>query len=128
MIERVWDEETGIIYVSGLGEWTQADVDDHYSALRRMIGDLRREGKPIRVLSDISQATRQGYAREEHILTQMRRTFRAGDRVAMVTAGASDKAYVRSIVTGLDIAVFASKLPAEMWLLLDEVGAPPPSP
>lgn len=121
MIERVWDEESGIIYVSASGAWADTDVDEHYEALRGMIDGLRRAGRPIRVLSDITQAPRQGYSREEHILAQMRRTFRPGDRVAMVTAGADDKAYVRSIVTGVDVAVFASKLPAEMWLLLDEM-------
>jgi len=122
MIEREWDEETGIIYVSGTGAWSEADVDAHYDALRAMIAGLRRAGRPVRVLSDIAQASRQGYAREEHILAHMRRTFQPGDRVALVTADATDKAYVRSIIGGLDLGVFASKLPAEMWLLLDELG------
>lgn len=123
MIQREWDEEAGIIYVSATGEWSEADIDLHYDALRVMIARLRREGRPIRVLSDIAHAPRQGYAREEHILGQMRRTFRSGDRMALVTASAGDKAYVRSIVGGIDVGVFASKLPAEMWLLLDELDA-----
>ncbi|PXA87566.1 hypothetical protein DMC47_31695 [Nostoc sp. 3335mG] len=123
MIEREWDDDTGIIYVSGTGEWSEADIDAHYEALRGMIARLRDEGRPIRVLSDVAQAPRQGYSREEHILGQMRRTFRTGDRMALVTADAATKDYVRSIVGGLDIGVFASKLPAEMWLLLDELGA-----
>jgi hypothetical protein len=123
MIEREWDEETGIIYVSGSGEWSEADIDAHYEALRGMIARLSGEDRPVRVLSDIARAPRQGYSREVHILGQMRRTFRPGDRMALVTAGAEDKAYVRSIVAGLNVAVFASKLPAEMWLLLDELDA-----
>lgn len=123
MIEREWDEEAGILYVAATGIWSEAEVDAHYDALRGMIAGLRREGRPVRVLSDVSGAPRQGYAREEHILAQMRRTFQPGDRVALVTADAGDKAYVRSILGGLDVGVFASKLPAEMWLLLDELDA-----
>jgi hypothetical protein len=123
MIEREWDEDAGIIYVSGTGAWSEAAIDAHYEALRGMIANLRCKGRPVRVLSDVSQAPRQGYAREEHILGQMRRTFQPGDRFALVTADAADKAYVRSILGGLEVGVFASKLPAEMWLLLDELDA-----
>jgi hypothetical protein len=123
MVEREWDEDTGILYVTGTGTWSDAEIDAHYEALRAMIADLRREGRPVRVLSDVSRAQRQGYAREERILAHMRRTFQPGDRFALVTADAADKAYVRSILGGLDVGVFASRLPAEMWLLLDEVEA-----
>jgi hypothetical protein len=121
MIKRMFDDDTGIIYVTGKGAWTRAAVDHHYDELRTMIEALRAEGRPIRVLSDVTGAQRQDRMLEEHIKDQIARTFQSGDRFAIQTYDAADKAYVRMIVGRGDVAVFASRLPAEMWLLLDEL-------
>jgi hypothetical protein len=120
VIVRTLDEETGIILVTGTGAWTPEDVDSHYADLRRMIEKLRDEGRPVRVLSDVAGAPRQTPAIEARILGRIRQTFRAGDRFAIVTANADDKAHVRMLIGEARCGVFASRLPAEMWLLLDE--------
>lgn len=121
MIERRFDAEVGIIYVTGTGVWDQATVDDHYGALRAMIEALRSDGRPIRVLSDVSAAPQQDPALERHILTHIEATFHTGDRFAVLTANMATKAHVRTLIGRADFGVFASRIPAEQWLLLDEL-------
>ena len=119
MIERRWDPDAEIIFVTATGAWTIATVEEHYAALRVMIDDLRRQDKAVRILSDVTNAERQNDAIEANILDQMARTFRPGDRVAILTGGAEDQQYVRSKINGVDVAVFSSRLPAEMWLVTE---------
>ncbi|WP_454882906.1 hypothetical protein [Sphingomonas oryzagri] len=121
LIERMFDPEVGIIYVTGSGRWDRASVDDHYNQLRGMIEALRLRAIPIRVLSDVSSARRQDPELERHILGQIEATFREGDRFAVLTADMADKAYVRGLIGEADFGVFASRIPAEQWLLLDEL-------
>lgn len=121
MIERIFDDDTGIIYVTGRGVWNRQAVDVHYASLRGMIDDLRSRGAPIRVLSDVSAAPRQDHDLERHILGQISRTFQERDRFAILTADMADKAYARASAGHANIMVFASKLPAEQWLLWDEL-------
>jgi hypothetical protein len=120
-IERRFDPEVGIIYVTGTGRWDRESVDDHYAQLRSMIAELRATDIPIRVLSDVSSARRQDPDLERHILGQIEKTFREGDRFALLTADMTDKAHVRGLIGKADFGVFASRIPAEQWLLLDEL-------
>lgn len=123
MIERRWDEEAGILYVTATGNWTVAEVDAHYAALRDVLVELRARRQQIRILSDVTGAERQPAELEEHIKALMLGTFRPGDRMAILTAGADDQQYLRTRLAGIEIAVFASRLPAEMWLLMDAQAA-----
>lgn len=121
MIERTFDPEVGIIYVTGSGTWDKAAVDRHYAVLRGMILALRAQGLPIRVLSDVSTAQRQDPELERHILSHIERTFEGGDRFAVLAADMADKAHIRGLFGAADFGVFASRIPAEQWLLLDEL-------
>lgn len=121
MIERTFDSEVGIIYVTGTGVWDETAVDAHYEALRTMIGELRAGGHAIRVLSDVSAAERQDPALERRILGHIERTFRSGDRFAILAAAMADKVHIRGLLGAADFGVFASRIPAEQWLLLDEL-------
>ena len=121
MIERMFDPEVGIIYVTGTGVWDRTAVDAHYEALRLMVGELRAAGDPIRVLSDVSAAERQDLAIERRILEHVERTFRSGDRFAVLAGDMADKVYIRGLLGPADFGVFASRIPAEQWLLLDDL-------
>ena len=121
MIERVFDPEVGIIYVTGTGIWDRQAVDTHYTALRAMIIELRARGKPIRVLSDVSAGQRQDPDLERHILSHIERTFEPGDRYAILAADMADKAHLRGLLGAADFGAFASRIPAEQWLLLDSL-------
>lgn len=121
MIERTFDPEVGIIYVTGMGAWTKSAVDEHYGALTRMIEDLRQAGMPIRVLSDVSAASRQDPELEQHVLRHIAATFEPGDRFAVLAADMTEKVHVRTLLGAADFGVFASRIPAEQWLLLDEL-------
>lgn len=121
MIERIVDDETGIIVVRAVGIWTREAVDTHYSALRAMIGGMRGKGRPVRLLSDVSGASRQSSQIETHIRWQMERTFRAGDRIAILAGTAEDKATLLDLVDLPPIAVFHSRVAAESWLLADDL-------
>jgi hypothetical protein len=122
MIDREWDEDGGIITVTASGVWTKADVEEHYRALRRMIDAVREAGRPIRVLSDITQASRQSPIVEAHTLGEIDRTYQRGDRVAFLTANAEDKAYTKMILGKADAAIFSSRMAAEMWLSIEDEG------
>ena len=124
MISRHLDEETGIIMVIGTGDWTFPDIEQHYCALRQMIEELRDKGVPVRVLSNVTHATRQAPWVEDYIKLQMEQTFQEGDRVAILVASQADKAHLRSkLPRQAEIWSFNSRLAAEQWLLLwDEAG------
>jgi hypothetical protein len=121
VIDRIFDPEVGIIYVTASGIWDEAAIDAHYAALNRMIGDLRAQSRPIRILSDVTTAQRQTPAVERHIMGHIERTFRPGDRFAVLTADMADRGHVRKLLGAADFGVFASRIPAEQWLLLDEL-------
>jgi hypothetical protein len=121
MIERNFDDQTGIIVVRAIGIWSREAVDAHYNALRSMIGGMRGQGRPIRLLSDVSGATRQSRQIETHIKWQMERTFRPGDRIAILAADEKVKATLLELVDLPPIAVFHSRIAAESWLLADDL-------
>jgi hypothetical protein len=121
MIERRLDEESGIIYVLGTGRWSLLDVDEHYDALRTMIEEVRKSGRRIRILSNVSHAERQDAEVEARILAHIRSTFQAGDRVAILTAETGDKLHVRQLLDGIEVMAFSSPIAAEIWLFVDEV-------
>lgn len=124
MIERSVDDEDGIIFVVSVGEATREDIDVHYDALRDLIATMRAAGRPIRVLSDQTRAVRLSCDLNLHIKAQIERTFRPGDRVALLMASDDDKRYARTILGTTDYAVFTSRIAAELWLM--EPALPPP--
>lgn len=125
MITRSVDAQDGIIVVVSIGVATRADIDTHYDELRDMIAHIRAAGDPVRVLSDQTQAMRLDDATNQYIKSQIERTFRAGDRVALLMATTNDKMYVRSILGTAEYGVFNSRIAAEMWLM--EPHLQPPS-
>jgi len=124
MISRDYSDEDGIILVNATGTWDEQDVDRHYDELRREIFVRRKNGSPILLLSDVSQAKRQAPAVERRALWQIERTFEPGDRVAILVADADDKNYVRRLLGGAELAAFSSKIAAQMWLLYEGLEAP----
>lgn len=120
MIDRFIDERTGIIHVTGQGVWTREDIDQHFAMLRQLILSVRYTGRPVRVLSNIVGARRQSPEVEARIKEQMARTYRAGDRVAILTANNLAKLQVRAIIGDAEIGLFCSPLAAETWLLAHE--------
>lgn len=124
MIERTIDDG-GVIQVVSVGEATRADIDIHYDALRDMIAALRAEGRPIRVLSDQTQATRLSETLNLYLKEQIERTYRPGDRLALLMRSEGDKMYARGVLGVQDYAVFESRIAAEIWLM--EPTLKPPS-
>jgi hypothetical protein len=121
VITRVFDRETGILRVIATGTWAPEDVDAHYTALREMIAPIRRTGARVRLLSDVTRAARQSPELEARILEQMEHTFQPGDRVALLTATVDDKMHARDLLRDVEIAVFNSAIPAELWLMTDDL-------
>jgi hypothetical protein len=124
MITRSFDERDGIITVKATGRWTRAEVDDHFSELRRLIEPIRAAQRTVLLLSDVTEAERQAPELEQHIRLQQDRTFRAGDRIAILTGSMDDKAHVRSVLGAAEMATFSSRLPAEMWLVETDLKRP----
>ena len=124
MIERDLSDPDGIITVRSSGDWTRAEIDEHFAALREIIASRRRNGDPIRVLSDLSSACTDDMGINDHILDECHRTYQPGDRVAILTPGPSSKRWLRERLRGSEVAAFSSRLPAEMWLMADDL--PPP--
>lgn len=122
MIEREFDEATGLVHVRGTGAWSFKDIEEHFTALRALIADVRAAARSIRVISDVSFGHRQAAWVEEYILDQMARTFRSGDRVAFIAASQADVDHLRSLATGVDVGCFTSGEAAEQWLRSDRSG------
>lgn len=116
MIERALDEDN-IIQVVSTGAATRADIDEHYSSLRELIATLRSRGSPIRVLSDQTRADRLAHADNLYLREQIERTYRPGDRLALLMATNDDKIYARTVLGTTNFAVFESRIAAEMWLM-----------
>lgn len=124
MIACELDDPDGIIFVHATGLWSIADVDRHYTHLGLIIADRRRNGLPIRILSDVTEAQRQARETEARILEHMERTYQATDRVAILVNSIADKMYVRARLGKAIVGVFSSQLPAEMWLMTDDLQPP----
>ncbi|MDO7843735.1 hypothetical protein [Sphingomonas immobilis] len=124
MIERHLERQDGIIFVRGKGDWSRGELDAHYDELRVLIAGIRAQGRPVRVLADVTEAMPQSASRERYIRTQIERTYRPGDRVAIVVASAAVKQHVRDALTGTLVATFISRIAAEMWLMEAELEPP----
>lgn len=124
MIACQLDDPDGIIFVHATGVWTISDVDRHYSHLTLILDDRRRNGLPIRILSDVTAAERQTPDIEARILWHMDRTYLPTDRVAILVGSVADKLYVRARLGKAIVAAFSSQLPAEMWLMSDDLQPP----
>jgi len=119
VIERKFDEATGIILVRGAGLYSFMDIEQHYVALRALIERVRSQGKPVRILSDVTHGVRQAGWVEDYILDQMTQMFEAGDRIAFLAANEPDRAHIQSI-GGLLVRSFTSRSAAEQWLAAPE--------
>jgi hypothetical protein len=124
MIDYDLSDPDGIIVVTGTGLWTIDEVTAHYGRLRAIIAERRSAGMPIRVLSDVRQGQRQSPEIEAAILQLITETYLPGDRIAILTGSEVDKAHVRSVLGQADVAAFQSRLPAEMWLMTDDLEPP----
>lgn len=124
MIACNLDDPDGIVFVHATGVWSLAEVDRHYGQLRLILDDRRRAGFPIRILSDVTQAERQAPDIEARILWHMEQTYSPTDRVAILVAGLADKLYVRARLGQAIVAVFSTQLPAEMWLMSNDLQPP----
>lgn len=117
MITRTIDQRDGIIMVASIGEATRAEIDAHYDELRRMIAAIRASGKPIRVLSDQTQATWLSDDMNRHLRSQIERTYQAGDRLAVLMPTAGKKLSARELLGAGEYGVFDSRVAAEIWLM-----------
>lgn len=124
MIVRRFDEGSGILHVSGTGEWTVSDIEAHYADLRRTMANLRAAGRPVRILSDIRYAERQSREVEMTIRREMERSYGPGDRVVLLTGSDSDKMHVRGALGFFEVKAFSSPIAAEIWLFANETDEP----
>jgi hypothetical protein len=123
LIQRTFDEDSGVILVFGGGFWSITDIERHYAALRDMIAGLRAQGRPVRLLSDVTQGQRQASWVEDYILEQMRQTFAPGDRIALLAGSTEDEAHLRDRGTSADVVPFTSRDAAMAWLQEPDGGA-----
>ncbi|WP_416463679.1 hypothetical protein [Sphingomonas sp. VDB2] len=124
MIERDLTDPDGIITVRSSGHWTRAELDAHFRAMREIVAQKRRNGEPVRVLSDLSTADEQDMGIDDYVLTECHRTYQPGDRVAILTPDKQSKQRLRAKLHGSEVGAFSSRLPAEMWLMAADL--PPP--
>ena len=123
MITRSFDQEDGIIFVTGDGNWSREDVDFHFSALGELLYRLRCDGRPIRILSDVTASQRQHPDIEAEILRQHERLYESGERIAVLVSP-SDKSHVITLLGRADVGIFNSRITAEMWLMTPDLAKP----
>lgn len=120
MIERAFDNATGIIRVKVSGPWDASEIDRHYTQLRALIETVRARSIPIRILVDIRDAPPRPPSVEAQIARHNPSTYRPGDRVAILTGDLEDKEHVRTFLDGAGKWAWQNELAAEQWLLLDQ--------
>lgn len=121
LITRSIDNDSGMIVVTARGRWSRVDVEEHFTALRELIRPIRKRGNVVRILSDVRQAERQTADIEAQILEDLQRTYAAGDRIAILAANADLQTHLRQLLWQVEVSAFQSRLPAEMWLLTDDL-------
>lgn len=123
MISRSVDPAGDFIVVKAIGPQTIESIRYHYDALRQMIAPLRASGKPIRILSDVTESVVRSAEFEAVVEEEMRRTFDPAARVAILTSTGDDQTHLRVLASGSNVVPFQSRLAAELWLCSDV--APP---
>ncbi|WP_445191864.1 hypothetical protein ACT009_15005 [Sphingomonas sp. Tas61C01] len=115
------DDGEGIIRTVGSGRWSLDDVDTHFKKLSVRIAALRESGRPIRLLSDVTNAEIQWPVIEARIIDVSTRLYRSGDRTALVVKNNLLKGYVRPLILKRETALFCSLAAAETWLSAHDV-------
>jgi hypothetical protein len=121
--QNVDSNDKDFIVVTAAANWTRPELDDHFTQLQRAIQRFRAAGKPVRVLSDLTEAVPPSADIAKRIRRGNESTFREGDRVAVLTGNHTDKMLLRSMA-GPMFAVFSSRIAAEIWLVNDELPNP----
>jgi hypothetical protein len=75
------------------------------------------------VLSDLTKAVQQSAEIEDRIQAGNDKTFRNGDRVAVLAGNVADKMLLRSVAGAL-FAIFSSRIAAEIWLMESQLARP----
>jgi len=106
----------GIIRTVGSGRWSLDDVDSYFEELSARIAAIRLSGRPVRLLSDVTDAEIQWQAIEARIIEHSTSLYKEGDRTALVVKSNLLKGYVRPLVLKRETALFCSLAAAETWL------------
>lgn len=108
----------GLIEVTGTGQWTRADADEHFAALAGVLRRAREKAGTVRVLVDLRTAGAQPAATTERIAHWTGLLYREGDRVAILVASSLLKSQMRRITTRATRELFISEDAARLWLMV----------
>jgi hypothetical protein len=114
MFEIAFEEDTGILRVMVLGEWTRSEVDRYRDAIHQAVPEARRRHGALRMLVD----SRRGKTVPRALLKPLMQIgdglMAPEDRVAGLVESSVRKLELRSVVA--EWQLFLSEPAARTWL------------
>lgn len=113
------DVATGIVYVTGEGFWTVADIDRHFEKLGNSVKSARTAADHVRALVDLRGAATQSPELVSHLANRAGAVYAEGDRIAIVVGSSLAKMQMRRVVQRAEFEIFLAPDAAETWLAPD---------
>lgn len=115
-LDASFNEVTGIITVTGHGEWSETMVRRHFASLEKLIAEVRASGRPILALVDLRQAENQ----LEHVAAlaarEANRIHSRSDRIAIMASSSLMKMRMKEAASKAQREFFLSENAALTWL------------
>lgn len=105
-----------VLTLKRAGFWQPDETDAHFLELERRVAAQRLRHGRARVLIDLTEAMVQAQPNVSSISDGARRSYRTGDKVALVVASALLGLQVKRIESAADIQVFGAVDEALRWL------------
>lgn len=107
---------SGLIRVLGRGQWCEAQVAVHFTALRNLILQRRAEGGGVRVMVDLRESEVQDMGTAERIGRGTSTLYAQQDRVAIIVESSTLRSQLKTAVAFDNLAFFLSPTAARIWL------------
>lgn len=111
-----FSEITGIITVTGHGEWSETMVRRHFATLEKMIAEIRASGRPVLALVDLRKAENQTETVAALAAREANRVHGKDDRIAIMASSSLMKMRMKEAASKSQREFFLSENAALTWL------------
>ena len=116
---------SGLIRIIGRGQWCEAQVAVHFTALRNLILQRRAEGGAVRVMVDLRESEVQDMGTADRISKGTSTLYTEQDRVAIIVESSTLRSQLKTAVSVDNVAYFLAPTAARIWLNAMWLSAPP---
>lgn len=115
---------SGLIRIVGRGQWSEAQVAVHFTALRNLLQQRRATGEPVRVMIDLRESDVQDLTIMDRISDARATLYTPQERVATIVESSTLRAQLKTGDTRENRAFFLSPTAARIWLNAIWLSAP----